>query len=223
MPEQKVDSKLMLMMGLFASFFVLANLLAVKRVDVGPLTLTLGLLSFPFMFLITDIVNEVYGKATAQKVVKNGFIVMIFTLIVTQIALRLPPSASFHNQEAFAAVFGAVPRITIASLMAYLASQYHDVWAFQFWKGVTGGKHLWLRNNLSTITSQALDSVLFISIAFYGVVPMTVMWSMVLGQWITKWLIAVIDTPLCYLGVAWAREGLETRVPTHRPRRVAKD
>ena len=208
---KKPDSKLIFMMGLFASFFVLANLLAVKRVDVGGLTLTLGLLSFPFMFLITDVVNEVYGKKVAQDLVKNGFYVMLFALAVTQIAVRLPASQSFANQEAFALIFGAVPRITFASIGAYLVSQFHDVWAFQFWRNVTGGKHLWLRNNLSTIVSQAMDSVVFIGLAFYGVVPLTVLWSMIIGQWLVKWLIAVLETPLCYLGVMWAKDELGSK------------
>lgn len=208
MGDKQPDTKLMFLMGMFAAFFVLANLLATKRVEVGALTLTLGLLSFPFMFLITDTVNEVYGKDMAKKIVTNGFLVMIFALIVTQIAVYLPPAAHFEGegQKAFAMVFGAVPRITLASLIAYLCSQYHDVWAFAFWKKITQGKYLWLRNNLSTITSQALDSVVFISIAFIGVVPTEVLWSMILGQWIVKWLIAVADTPLVYLLVGWARK-----------------
>jgi len=207
---KKTDSKLMLLMGMFAAFFVMANFLATKQTVVGPLTLTLGLLAFPFMFLVTDIVNEVYGKDTAKMVIRNGFIVMIFAVIVTQIAVRIPPAPHFagEGQEAFAMVFGLVPRITLASLVAYLCSQYHDVWAFAFWRKITGEKHLWLRNNLSTISSQAIDSVIFIGIAFIGVVPLEVLWSMILGQWIVKWLIAVAETPLCYLGVAWARDEL---------------
>lgn len=205
---KRPDGKLLIMMGIFASFFVLANLLAFKKVEVGPLVLTMGLLAFPFMFLITDIVNEVYGPDNAKKVVFAGFVAMILSVVVAQIAIIIPPASFFagEGQDAFAMIFGAMPRITLGSVIAYLMSQYHDVWAFAFWRKVTGGKHLWLRNNLSTITSQALDSVVFIGIAFGGTVPLAILWSMILGQWVVKWLIAFAETPVCYLGVAWAKK-----------------
>lgn len=210
-PEQdfkKPDFKLAFLVGCFTVFYVLANILAFKKVEVGPLVLTLGLMSFPFLFLITDTISEVYGKAIAKKVVFSGFIIMAMALALLQIAIYIPPAGFFagFEQDAFAAVFGATLRITIASMLAYLVSQYHDVWAFHFWRKVTKAKHLWLRNNLSTITSQALDSVIFIGIAFYGTVPNEVIWTMILGQWIVKWLIALLDTPLCYLSVAWAKK-----------------
>lgn len=205
---KKLDHKAMLLMGAFAAFYVVANILAFKKVEVGPLVLTLGLLCFPFLFLFTDTVSEVYGKSAAKKMVLNGFIIMAVVLGLMQIAVYIPPAGFMVGfpQDAFAAVLGATLRITIASMIAYLVSQYHDVWAFHFWRDKTGGKHLWLRNNLSTITSQLLDSVLFIGIAFYGTVPMEVLWSMILGQWIVKWIIAFLDTPLCYLAVAWAKK-----------------
>lgn len=205
---KKPDFKLAFLVGCFAVFYVLANILAFKKVEVGPLVLTLGLMSFPFLFLITDTISEVYGKIIAKKVVFSGFILMAVALAMLQIAIYIPPAGFFagFGQEAFATVFGATLRITIASMLAYLASQYHDVWAFHFWRKLTKAKHLWLRNNLSTITSQALDSVIFIGIAFYGVVPNEVIWTMILGQWVVKWLIALLDTPLCYLSVAWAKK-----------------
>lgn len=204
---KRPDMKLMLLMGFFAAFYVLANILAFKKVEVGPLVLTMGLLCFPFLFLITDTVSEVYGKIIAKRVVLYGFVIMAAALAIMQIAVYIPPAGFFEGfgQDAFAAIMGAALRITIASMLAYLISQYHDVWAFHFWREKTGGKHLWLRNNLSTITSQLLDSVIFITIAFIGTVPTNVLWSMILGQWIVKWIIAFLDTPLCYISVAWAK------------------
>lgn len=208
MKFKPVDNKLVLLMGFFAAFYVLANILAFKKVEVGSLILTLGLLCFPLLFLITDVVSEVYGKGAAKKMVLNGFIIMAAALGLMQAAVYIPPAGFMVGfpQDAFAAVMGATLRITIASMIAYLVSQYHDVWAFHFWRRKTKGKHLWLRNNVSTITSQLLDSVIFIGIAFAGTVPVAILWSMVLGQWIVKWLIALADTPLCYLLVAWAKK-----------------
>lgn len=203
---KRPDMKLSFLMGCFAVFYVLANILAFKKVEVGPLVLTLGLLCFPFLFLITDVVSEVYGKLAAKKVVLYGFIIMAAALVLLQISIRIPAAGFWaDNQVAFETVFGATFRITLASMCAYLVSQYHDVWAFDFWRGVTGGKHLWIRNNLSTITSQIIDACIFIGIAFYGVVSMEVLWSMVLGQWVAKIIIALLDTPFCYMLVAWAK------------------
>ncbi len=95
-------------------------------------------------------------------------------------------------------VLEQAPRIAIASLIAYLVSQHHDVWAFHFWKKKTGGKFLWLRNNVSTISSQLLDSALFITIAFYGIMPI---WPLILGQRAVKIIIAAIDTPFLYASI----------------------
>lgn len=205
---RKPNDKLVLLMSFFAALYVTSNILAFKLVEVGPLTLPLGLLAFPFLFLITDTVAEVYGQYSARRMILNGFMAMIAVLALMQLAVYIPPAGFMEGfpQDAFAAVLGATLRITGGSMVAYLISQYHDVWAFHFWRKKTGGKHLWLRNNLSTFVSQLLDSVIFITIAFAGIYPIAVLWSMILGQWVVKWLIALADTPLCYLLVAWAKK-----------------
>jgi uncharacterized integral membrane protein (TIGR00697 family) len=120
-------------------------------------------------------------------------------LFLIQISL-IWPKAPFWNQEAaYQSILGSTSRIIIASFIAYLFSQVHDVWAFHFWKKITGGRHLWLRNNFSTAVSQLIDSILFISIAFHGVLPVG---SLIWSQWIVKLAIALLDTPLVY-GVVW--------------------
>lgn len=118
------------------------------------------------------------------------------------IAIALPAAPFWQNQDAFVSVVGSTSRIIVASLAAYLVSQYHDVWLFHLLKRKTGGKHLWLRNNASTAVSQLIDSVIFIVIAFYGVMPV---WPLIFGQWIVKMAIALIDTPLVYLFVGILR------------------
>ena len=109
------------------------------------------------------------------------------------------------QQEAYVLVVGMVPRIVLGSLVAYLISQLHDVWAFHFWKGKTKGKHLWIRNNASTIVSQLIDSVVFVTIAFIGVVPGSVLLMMIVVQYVSKVIIAIVDTPFIYLGVWWLK------------------
>lgn len=203
---KKPDHKLVFLGAAFVAFYVLANILATKKIGVGGLVLTGGLLCFPITFLITDIVNEVYGKFTAQKFVYYGFTIMALAVGIIHLAIYLP-AASFwtEQQKAFAMILGGTFRITMGSMVAFLISQSHDIWAFNFWKNVTKGKHLWIRNNLSTVSSQIIDSVIFITVAFWGIVPPEAILPMITGQWAVKWAIAALDTPLCYIGVAWAK------------------
>ena len=111
-------------------------------------------------------------------------------------------------QSAYDTIFGTTIRIFIASITAFLIAQLHDVWAFNFWKQKTKGKHLWLRNNLSTIVSQFIDTTLFMFIAFYHISPQftgTYVFSLVIPYWLVKVLFALFDTPFCYVGVRWLK------------------
>lgn len=202
---KKPDMKLVFLSSLFVGLYILANILATKKFDLGPLVLTGGLLAFPITFLLTDVVNEVYGRAAANKLVWFGFATMSIVAFLIQILIAIPPSVIWENQDAFKAILGGTFRITIASMIAYLFSQLHDVWAFDMWKRKTKGKHLWLRNNLSTVVSQVIDTIIFIVIAFAGIVPNSALLPMITGQLVVKWIIALADTPFCYLIVNWAR------------------
>ncbi|MFH1649731.1 MAG: queuosine precursor transporter, partial [Candidatus Woesearchaeota archaeon] len=122
----------------------------------------------------------------------------VMLLVVSQMMMRtqvLPFSQSMH--DALITVFSFTPRLVLASLVAYFISQFHDVWAFHAWKRRTKGKHLWLRNNASTIVSQFIDTVIVVVIAFYGVLPGLI--ELILGIWILKVIIAMLDTPFMYL------------------------
>ncbi len=133
----------------------------------------------------------------------SGFISLVVTFLMMQVSILLPNAPFWTNQEAFVSVIGSTSRIIIASLVAYLISQFHDVWLFHHIKKKTGGRHLWLRNNASTAISQFIDSFIFITIAFYGVMPI---WQLIFGQWIIKMTIAIIDTPIVYLLVNTLRK-----------------
>jgi uncharacterized integral membrane protein (TIGR00697 family) len=136
----------------------------------------------------------------------GGFITLVFVFIITGISILWPPASFWPHQQAYETILGSSARIMIASLTAYLLSQYHDVWAFHFWRRVTTERFLWLRNNASTIVSQLLDSVVFITVAFYGVMPLV---PLILGQWVVKVGVAVLDTPLVYLLVYLVRRRLQ--------------
>jgi len=117
----------------------------------------------------------------------------------------LPAADFWKGQSSFENVFDSTLRLTIAGLVAYLLSQFHDVWAFNFWKKLTKGKYLWLRNNASTIVSQAIDAVVFMTIAYYGVFPVI---PLIIGQYTGKLVLAILDTPVVYGIVYLARRNL---------------
>jgi len=156
-----------------------------------------AIIVYPFTFLFTDIIGELYGKEEADRTVWYGLLASVFAMLIIYAGMLLPPAPFMGKQQAaYEVLLGPNRRIVLASLLAYVCSQKHDVWAFHFWKRVTNGRHKWLRNNLSTMTSQLIDSVIFIGIAFWGVVPY--LGQMILGQYIVKVVIALLDTPLFY-------------------------
>lgn len=184
------------LIGTVGVLIVLANIFAAKIVTIGSIPVTAAIIVFSATFLATDILSEKWGKAAARRAVWFGFFANLILVVTVLIAINWP-SASFATEmgENFNQVLGLTPRIVFASLLAYLASQHHDVWAFHFWKRLTKGKHLWLRNNASTAVSQLIDSAIFGVVAFYGVIPIV---PLILGQWVIKVAIAILDTPFMY-------------------------
>ncbi|MBD3249820.1 queuosine precursor transporter [Candidatus Woesearchaeota archaeon] len=183
--------------ALVSALVVMANIFANKIVIFGPFTVPAGVITFSMIFFITDILSERWGKAAARKAVWAGFFSNLVLVLSTHIVTTWQPAAyASEFSVIFSQVVALTPRIALAGFIAYLISQHHDIWAFHFWKKKTRGKHLWLRNNASTITSQMIDSVIFITIAFYGVFPIA---PLIIGQWAVKTIIALIDTPFIYL------------------------
>ena len=135
-----------------------------------------------------------------------GFLASVVSAIMIKIAIMIPSAPFWNNQEQYELILGSNFRIVLASMLAYLSSQYHDVWAFHFWKSITNGKYLWLRNNLSTSVSQLIDTVVFIVVGFYG--TGTPILSMIVGQYIIKLVVAILDTPLVYLIVNLIRSNI---------------
>ena len=186
---------LILLIAVFVGSLAIASVLASKILMIGGLVFPAGVLAYSVTFLITDVISEVWGKKRAKQVVFSGFIALLFVLLLIKLSMMLPAASFWENDKAYTTLLGSTMRIIIASFIAYLVSQFHDVWAFHFWRRKTKGKHLWLRNNASTLVSQLLDTVIFISIAFYGTMPIL---GLIKGQYLVKVLIAVLDTPIVY-------------------------
>ncbi len=217
--QLSIREKTNILLGLFVGSLIAANLIGLKIADFGIFEASVGILFFPILFLITDIIEEVHGKKKTQEIVLIGFIVLLFVLIITAIAVfalpHTPRSCVFFIDGEFVdfkvgydAIFGTTMRIFIASLTAFLVAQFHDIWAFNFWKQKTKGRFLWLRNNLSTLVSTFIDTMLFMYIAFYAISPKFTaeyVFSIAVPYWLVKVLFALFDTPFCYVGVRWLK------------------
>jgi len=201
-----IDYKTQLLLTMFVSCLLLGNLLGSKLIEIFGIVTSVGLLGYPPTFLITDIVEEVRGKEATKIFVHAGFLSLCIAIFFVFVSTGLPPSPLYPHNEAYKYVFSNSLRMILASVTAFIISQYHDIWAFNFWKQKTNGKYLWLRNNFSTIVSQLLDSIVFIFIAFYRATPemdVAAVFSMVLPLWALKVIFALLDTPFVYLGIRW--------------------
>lgn len=200
---KKTINNLNVLNAMFCTLLILANILASKVVQLGIFTIPAAVVAYPFTFLITDIIGELWGKKEANNTVKNGLICQIFALILTFCAVKLPVASFANNQNEFVAILGGSLRVTIASLIGYLCSQSWDVWIFHKIRDKYINKHnttaggRWIWNNGSTMTSQIIDTAIFITIAFYGVVPN--IWNMIFSQYVIKFIFALCDTPIFYL------------------------
>ena len=192
--------------GLF-SFAIFATLLGniavCKCVDIFGVSTTAGNVLYASTFLVTDILSEKYGKREATKAVAYSFSIMILWMLGTQLILLFTPNANDYISDSLRVVFGLVPRITIASLAGFVCSQNLDVFLYHYIWSKTGNTpaKLWLRNNGSTLTSQAVDTVIFTTMAFWGVYPTNVFLSILITTYLFKAIVALLDTPFIY----WAR------------------
>ena len=182
---------------------LLANLQVVLFVDLFGFGTTLGNIMYAGGFLVTDILSENYGEEEARTAVKIGFFTMIAATLLMQIAINFTPSGfdeALNNYGSMRLIFGFMPRLMVAGLVAYGISQFHDIRAYNFWKKrFPATKHIWIRNNLSTLVSQFIDNLVFTAIAFWGVMPLEVLIEIFWSTYFIKFIVASADTPFVYL------------------------
>lgn len=189
----------LILCSIFVGSLVISEVLANKIIQLKGVYLPAGVIAYAITFPITDTIGEIWGKTYAKQLIFAGFITLGVVFLLIQMAILLPAAPFWGEEEVFRSFLGmkkGVMRIIVASLVAYIVSQYHDIWAFHFWRKVTRGKFLWLRNNVSTFVSQGIDTSLFISLAFYGVTPIL---PLIIGQYLVKLSIALLDTPVVYV------------------------
>lgn len=196
-----------LMLGaIFIASLVACNLIFQKFFTWSPFGLytfeiSVGILPYPITFLVTDIISEVYGRKKADRVVFAGLLASVFTLGVVMLADAVSATEwSPVNNDQFTAVFGLTGSAVGASMLAYLTAQFIDVRLFHFWKKLTNGKYLWLRNNFSTFTSQLVDTAtVLLFLCFAGAIEWGLFFILFLNGFLFKVLVALFDTPLLYL------------------------
>ncbi len=163
--------------------------------------LSVGILPYPITFLITDLISEIYGKKKANQVVTAGIFASFFSIVILLIAQAVPAiPASPVDDTTFDKVFALSPLAVLASMLAYLFAQYIDIRIYHFWKNLTRGKMLWLRNNFSTFASQFIDTfTVIVLLCSFDVLPWSLFWGLLVSGVLFKILVAALDTPLLYL------------------------
>ncbi|MBI1315809.1 queuosine precursor transporter [bacterium] len=202
--------------SLFIAALVVCNLIANKfvRIDLGfkEFVVSAGILPYPLTFLMTDVLSEIYGARKTNRVVLAGFGASLFVLLVLWLGSAFPAiEGSPVGDSVYDQVFRNAWRVLGASMAAYLAAQLVDVRLFHFWKRLTRGRHLWLRNNFSTILSQWVDTVLVVGVLFVGTKTIAEMGQLILDGWLFKVLMALLDTALIYPLVSFIRLRLDLK------------
>ena len=190
------NKNLILLNGIFITSLIIANIVSAKIVTFWGLVIPAAIVAYPLTFLMTDVIGEIWGKEQANQTVKIGFWCQLISLVLIGLAILLPVAPFADNQEQFKGIMASSFRVVLASMIAYLCSQSWDVWIFHKIRE-RGAGNKWIRNNLSTMTSQIIDTAIFITIAFIGKVPN--IWVMIFSQYAIKCAYAALDTIPFYL------------------------
>ena len=201
-----LDKKEMFLFALYITCMVLVNTIGSKIITLFGVRVSVGIFFMPVLFLVTDIVGEVKGHKDASLFVRMSIFMLAILFIMTGLSVKLTPHPTWDLQSQYQQIFGMSMRMSIASLVSFAVSQNIDINIFMLFKKISGGKNRWIRNNISTMTSQFVDTVIFMFLAFYQLTPkftVSYVFALIIPYWIFKVLFALIDTPLCYLGVKW--------------------
>ncbi len=205
-----------LVIALYIFGIVTVNLMGAKVMPIGSafgLTFNISVAIFlmPLLYTIIDVVSEIYGRERARSLVWSGLVVIILLVLFMMLATHLPAAARFTAEPAYQEIFGMSIRLGIASIAAFACSEMLDVLVYNKIKKAMKGKAIWLRNNASNFLSELLDSVVFMTIAFYGIkqgFSENVLWlvGLILPYWIAKCVMSIIGTPLVYAGIAYLKK-----------------
>ena len=208
---QKLSHRFLIVVALFITCLLTANIIIVKQISAGPFILPAAIIIFPISYIISDILTEVYGYSVARRVIWLGFICNVIMVAGIWIAGLLPAANTFTAQSAYNQILGNTPRFLLASFLAYLAGEFSNSYVLSKMKIATKGKWLWSRTIGSTVVGQAIDTVIVLSIGFIGVLPVSTLLIMILSHWFVKVSYEIIATPVTYLAVNYLKkkEGMD--------------
>ena len=217
--RSQAQSLFLILSGLFISALVCCNLIFQKFFIWSPFgiynfEISAGIIPYPITFLVTDIISEIYGRKKANSVVLSGLFASIFVLGIVMVANSVQATEwSPVNDATFSNVFGLTGIAVCASMLAYLLAQFIDIRVFHFWKKLTNSKHLWLRNNASTFSSQLVDTAtVLVLLCFAGGIAWDKFWVLLFNGFLFKVIMALIDTPIIYLVINLIRKRFKLEV-----------
>ena len=200
------------LVALFVAVLLISNIASTKILTLWKFTFDGGTILFPLSYIFGDILTEVYGFKKSRRVIWLGFFSALLMSVVLFIVQLLPPADDWHNQQAFEVLLGPVPRIVIASLLAYFAGEFSNSITLSILKIRTKGKFLWLRTIFSTIIGEGIDTLVFCLVAFYGTLPGNILWAIIISNYIFKCSVEILFTPLTYKIVGFLKKSEQTDV-----------
>jgi uncharacterized integral membrane protein (TIGR00697 family) len=201
MPTQGYSKWFVIVTAIFITSLVVANIIAVKLISVFGFVVPAAIIIFPISYIVGDVLTEVYGYSRARQVIWLGFFCNVIAVAAVWCGQILPPAPFWHGQEAYQQILGYTPRLLAASFAAYLIGEFANSVVLAKMKIATKGRWLWARTIGSTLVGQGVDSLVFISLAFLGIVPLSSLASIVATQWLAKSLYETAATPLTYVVV----------------------
>ncbi len=210
--------------ALFITSLVVSNLIFkkffywypfdIEIFDTRLFEISVGILPYPITFLITDLISEIYGKKRANQVVVAGIFASFFSMLIVYMANAVPATAwSPVQDDLFSNVFGSTAIAVLASMIAYLFAQFIDIHIYHYWKRMTQGKHLWLRNNFSTFLSQFIDTAtVLLLLCSFGAIEWNLFTGLLVAGFLFKVMIAILDTPFLYFGVYLFRKRFNLKI-----------
>ncbi|GAP69633.1 conserved hypothetical integral membrane protein [Bacteroidales bacterium 6E] len=194
--NKKVSVTFMLAGILFTTCLLVSNLISSKIISIGPLSVPAGVIIFPLAYILNDVITEVWGFGKARLIIWSGFAMNLIAVIFYTLAVQWPAASFWSGQESFSAVLGSTPRIAIASLTAYLFGSFVNAFIMSKFKLMTKGKGFTLRAIVSTLAGEGIDSLVFITIAFVGIIPVNQLIVMVALQAAVKTVFEIVVLPL---------------------------
>ena len=203
--QAPISYRFVVVVAILVTCLITSNIIATKIISVSGLILTAAIVIFPVSYIIGDVLTEVYGYARARQVIWLGFLGNLIAVIAIWLGGLLPAAAFWEHQAAYDVILGAAPRILVASFLAYLVGEFTNSYVLAKMKIAMGGRRLWVRTIGSTLVGQGLDSVIFVVVAFAGILPVDALAIAIVTQWLVKSVYEAVATPFTYAVVGYLK------------------